>query len=661
MDPRIADLEKAAARWTASYLLSEQDFLGTIKATRVETLRYTRLRARGRTRRIVPHFGQTSDGGRPGLPARIEDFDPWNESSATLRAKTRQLVDCESCRGSKRMVCPTCSGRTRVRCPSCVGGMQLSLKTGKPIRCRSCRGKGDRSCPSCRTGTVTCQRCEGRGRMLHWLDIEERDLAIVFESPSNALAQSIAPCPFDVPHAALPVAPFRSWSGDPDQRPADVEAFVSGLAWSQRIDRRHDRILAIDYQSFAAESATIDYQLLGRQASLELKVWDQTVVRSPESVAPLRRRLALLGAGGAGASVAGLLLASWYGGRHAYLAASVHHSLLLAMALLLGLALLWPLSRIGLATPGKKRSWSWLPALLILMAQVATAATGYPSLRRAQLLAEQGHGAAALHEAAACADLRRDPDRCAELYDRLKLAEIRTTRIPEDAWRAAAERYYAEEVRLQAAKHARELTLATALAYEAESRFDELDALLQKVDAGRLQEDSRFPELLARLHRRKLAACFPRLDARCASKALSRARKAGIPDAGLAGTRKEGRAAFLDVLAPRLRTIRSSQPTSERLAACNDVEAGLEFLDVVVPDDPLRAEVLAKCQVASKAQQEAERRARERELRNEARRRETQTSIPLLCRDGTLSPTCVCGGPRRGCCSHHGGVAGCSQ
>jgi hypothetical protein len=31
----------------------------------------------------------------------------------------------------------------------------------------------------------------------------------------------------------------------------------------------------------------------------------------------------------------------------------------------------------------------------------------------------------------------------------------------------------------------------------------------------------------------------------------------------------------------------------------------------------------------------------------------------VRCRDGTLSPTCVCGGSLRGCCSHHGGVAGC--
>ncbi|HLM72620.1 MAG TPA: hypothetical protein VK459_08010 [Polyangiaceae bacterium] len=34
---------------------------------------------------------------------------------------------------------------------------------------------------------------------------------------------------------------------------------------------------------------------------------------------------------------------------------------------------------------------------------------------------------------------------------------------------------------------------------------------------------------------------------------------------------------------------------------------------------------------------------------------------PLLCCDGTLSPTCVCNGPRRGCCSHHKGVCGCAD
>jgi hypothetical protein len=48
-------------------------------------------------------------------------------------------------------------------------------------------------------------------------------------------------------------------------------------------------------------------------------------------------------------------------------------------------------------------------------------------------------------------------------------------------------------------------------------------------------------------------------------------------------------------------------------------------------------------------------RAKERKARADAR-----FSAALLCCDGTHSPSCTCGNPRRGCCSHHGGVCGCS-
>lgn len=41
-----------------------------------------------------------------------------------------------------------------------------------------------------------------------------------------------------------------------------------------------------------------------------------------------------------------------------------------------------------------------------------------------------------------------------------------------------------------------------------------------------------------------------------------------------------------------------------------------------------------------------------------ARRR---ASAPLLCCDGSFSPSCTCGGPHRGCCSHHQGVCGCGD
>ena len=57
--------------------------------------------------------------------------------------------------------------------------------------------------------------------------------------------------------------------------------------------------------------------------------------------------------------------------------------------------------------------------------------------------------------------------------------------------------------------------------------------------------------------------------------------------------------------------------------------------------------------------QRAADRVRSRAERQERRSRRSGAS--LVCRDGSYSPTCTCGGSRRGCCSHHGGVRGCSQ
>lgn len=38
-----------------------------------------------------------------------------------------------------------------------------------------------------------------------------------------------------------------------------------------------------------------------------------------------------------------------------------------------------------------------------------------------------------------------------------------------------------------------------------------------------------------------------------------------------------------------------------------------------------------------------------------------RSDAPLRCCDGEESSGCTCGGPRRGCCSHHGGVCGCAR
>jgi hypothetical protein len=47
--------------------------------------------------------------------------------------------------------------------------------------------------------------------------------------------------------------------------------------------------------------------------------------------------------------------------------------------------------------------------------------------------------------------------------------------------------------------------------------------------------------------------------------------------------------------------------------------------------------------------------------RQRAAAAERRANAPLQCCDGSLSPSCTCGNPRRGCCSRHGGVCGCSE
>lgn len=48
-------------------------------------------------------------------------------------------------------------------------------------------------------------------------------------------------------------------------------------------------------------------------------------------------------------------------------------------------------------------------------------------------------------------------------------------------------------------------------------------------------------------------------------------------------------------------------------------------------------------------------------LHDRLERAQERANAPLRCCDGSNSPSCTCGrANRRGCCSHHGGICGCS-
>jgi len=110
-----------------------------------------------------------------------------------------------------------------------------------------------------------------------------------------------------------------------------------------------------------------------------------------------------------------------------------------------------------------------------------------------------------------------------------------------------------------------------------------------------------------------------------------------------------------------------------RYRSCGDLLNDL--LDSAESEDEQRALVATnqqsieaeerKRQAQEKALAAEERKRQAREAAQEARERSSSDSSHssggerLQCCDGTLSPSCMCAGSHRGCCSHHGGVCGC--
>lgn len=420
------------------------------------------------------------------------------------------------------------------------------------------------------------------------------------------------------------------WAGpSPELTPSPLRPHLAalGIDW---LDPLTDRLHGFSLEVFTASSVRIHYELCGVPGAVTFRSWDGGLEEEAGSRLPFelcRGRSRAWAAGGLGA---GLALAAWYGFRHPFYLGLPQMPLLFFGAVLLALFLL-PAARAA-CLPRKAAApqrAAWLAVVLLLGGALATlAATGGPTLEHALALERDGRREEALAEAAACVDLGRDAERARSFHDELRVARTLATPSPDEAWKEAAERFYRDAARSRAERHALSRSLAEAAALQERGLYEESLALLGKIPA-RLQAEGE----IARLRHREVVHRAERLRAEIESDAL----------------------------------VSEKLATCERLLAYGDLW-GLWTAEVPAP---LSQRALEKrcldLQVLELRQQEAERRASERRRkaeertrRLEARRARSADSSPLLCRDGTLSPSCVCGGPRRGCCSHHGGVAGCS-
>jgi hypothetical protein len=664
-DSLAAVARNATLQWSRRFLIGRRAMSEAITDLTSTTEEVLRARWRGRVRQVVVRTAPTDSRKRKlDEPVDPREIDPWQVDPARIENDTRQLVACPACRGQKKVVCATCGGSGVVGCSACHGaGRVRSARSGKIVQCRSCRGNGRRRC-ACRDGRAKCEPCRGRGKVERWLEIEETPFDRVRVQAGETLAAAFGAVDvasdFDR-DATWPVAPIVRWSGSPSTLPAPEAERLARLgpppvSPGERLD-------LLDIQRFEAPVTWVEYRIGGATDRVAVGGWNGIVIEQATSRRPFQRRALLLAAGTAGALIAGLAVAVWYAGRHAYFATTPTAGLLWQLIPALGLAgLAAVLPLVGWRPEAPRRLALFaLPLLLLIGAGTTSALRHEPSLAHARERATEGDIDAALLEAAALADRNGDPV-AAAFHDRLRLDRARATTEPEDAWQAAGRPFYDEAARDLARQHALLVTVARAQRLQHDTEYTESDAVLALI-LGEPREYPGVRRLRLASHLARGRICAER-RAPCAAEEIRAARRDGFTVEQLEPIHRTALAAVGSDLTAGWRTVRSGRPLDERLAACQGFRTPFDYLDSLeTPSDlePVdRREVTVRCHDLERERAAREERARQREVAQREAARRSWARARLLCRDGTLSPTCVCGGSRRGCCSHHGGVAGCS-
>lgn len=510
---------------------------------------------------------------------------------------------------------------------------------------------------------MKCSGCEGKGKAEEWLEVEEQPFTRSARTTGDPRADALE-------RAARQgtLAPAVRWRGTSTKdAPEAIRPLLARLEKTLPFNPKTDRVEAIDFELYESAVTTVSYELCRTVGTVDVQGWDGEILETPESREPLARWWRRMTAAMAAVSCAGLVLAGWYSFRHPFFLSTVNSGLLWALAPLLGLSVFRPVSLLALPRRAQSRAelvrWSG-PTIAFLFFALVLAVTGNPSVAHATQLADTGRLGEALTEADACVVVGREPERAAFLYDNLRLRVARSATDPGNAWKKAQEKFFTPQARQAAERHALAVTAREVERDLGAESFGTAEARLALVPEH-LKNHPKIRPLRFEAAARQAKVCIERIESRCAAMALGSLTQAGFTEEDLRPLRERADELGLPVLRETWRTITSSRVSlDERLGACAEIDAPLRFIESVGTgaDSPVtRAKLDEICTDLRERQRLLEIRRQEREERAREARRRAWAYKPLLCNDGTFSPSCVCGqSSRRGCCSWHGGVDGCS-
>lgn len=406
-------------------------------------------------------------------------------------------------------------------------------------------------------------------------------------------------------------------------------------------------------------------------------VSDGTVEYADWTPLVLRRRV-IVAAGLCGVTCAAAAVAD-YERQHAWFATYGHGPAIFALLLVASAAAAWCVAEWLLAAPARTPSRTGLPmafGALLVMAAVSTAHADLPNGTRAIELLEQGD----LTRAKAEADATRSNDTAdmdaGRVMDILQLRAITAAASSSDAYQLTKFSWSAESAKVQA---------LTELGRRVDAELAHRTAAGDLAGVRRLSDIS---SVLDAATQRRVRASIALLGIRdclgsrplgCLPASIALAEREGVPHEQLSPLIDEARSTLKAEYSTAQKSVRTSRDAAERAGhladaitlaglyrdvASSELEPGLARLRALHATATTAADREAREQAAeTRREQERQARARARraELEERQERARARASAPLRCCDGALSPSCVCGGSRQGCCSHHGGVCGCSQ
>lgn len=394
---------------------------------------------------------------------------------------------------------------------------------------------------------------------------------------------------------------------------------------------------------------------------------------------PLRlRRRVILATAVCGVLCGGAACAD-YKARHEWFAEYGYSTAIMTLSALASAAAAVAAAGWLLSPKGRTLPRTWLPtvtSVILILAGLGTARADMPNGARAATYLRSGDSSRAQVEAAAV--LLDDPANvdAREVLDSLRLSAATATSSAAAVYQLVKAPWFGDSARAVAiAVLENRVDAESARA----SRANDLVALQRLLTPANL-----LPERVQTGIRRSIALvavrqCLASKSCDCLQRTTALALKEEVPQEQLSPLLTEGRSLVKAEYSAAHKRALSVRDASERMARLAEAIAIGEIYRQLTNEEPSpgldRLRELQRVAAADDARQkqiqaEEERRAREREARQAAlkaaelerqERARSRGSASLQCCDGTLSPSCTCSGSHRGCCSHHGGVCGCSE